>query len=153
MPFNQRMNSGSSVLVAILIDNKLVVAQSGDCAAISIRGEMPHRYGYIVLNSMKILRILRITADHTFGNKDELQRAKALDSLFGVTPTSVIPPVSRGVGWLNFREPKEIITSDPEIFTEILTPRDQVTRSILFFTPYSSVVSILFWEQSLSGAL
>jgi len=109
-------NDGSTALVIILTNNKLVVGHVGDTRAVLCRGK----------------RALEMTSDHKPDRPDELDRIESeggevtSDSATGWVPrVNGHLAVSRAFGDIRLKEPVSYVIADPELNEIILVPDDQ----------------------------
>eukprot|EP01114_Cavostelium_apophysatum_P014471 TRINITY_DN3768_c0_g1_i1.p1 TRINITY_DN3768_c0_g1~~TRINITY_DN3768_c0_g1_i1.p1 ORF type:complete len:820 (+),score=242.02 TRINITY_DN3768_c0_g1_i1:192-2651(+) len=129
-------NSKSFGILAMLSDNELFVAHVGDSKAAIIRGN----------------EVMILTEDHTSNRSDEIKRIEAI----GQRATYETPTVTRAIGDLDNKEPKEIVTSEPEVTSELLSPRDQyvvlATRGIWEFLTEKNILKIVHMSVTCAEA-
>eukprot|EP01114_Cavostelium_apophysatum_P007309 TRINITY_DN1938_c0_g2_i1.p1 TRINITY_DN1938_c0_g2~~TRINITY_DN1938_c0_g2_i1.p1 ORF type:complete len:1165 (+),score=384.97 TRINITY_DN1938_c0_g2_i1:206-3700(+) len=104
---------GSTCLVVMMIDNKLITGHAGDSRAVLCRDKKAYR----------------LTEDHKPDRADELARIEEAGgeviyrgNCFRVSGDLAM---SRSFGDLRLKEPFHLVISDPEMKVEELTPKDQ----------------------------
>ena len=104
---------GSTALVVLLIDDKIVTAHCGDSRAVLSRDK----------------KAIRLTEDHKPDRVDELARIEELggEVVFRGNCFRVMGDLamSRSFGDLRLKKPNPYVISDPEIRVEELTPKDE----------------------------
>lgn len=104
---------GSTALVALLIDDKLITAHAGDSRAVLCRDK----------------KAVRLTEDHKPDRVDELARVEDIggEVIYRGNCFRVMGDLamSRSFGDLRLKDPKPYVICDPEIRIEELTPKDE----------------------------
>jgi len=109
----QKKNAGSTAAVVMLIDNILFSANCGDARAVLCRRK----------------KAVRITVDHkpyVDSERERIEKAGGTVQNFGkgIFRVEGDLAVSRAFGDLDYKSPKPLVTAEPYVFVDTLTPED-----------------------------